>query len=205
MKCYCALILAVLFLTACETIPDTTQLELQKPDIKSVAILPLVLGDADRNILGGPGAEGEIAGFMAYWKDNFNSNFREKIKLIEGIEVKYAGEDFVKAIPAKVDYGQLLDELGVDAVLGFNLVRYNETQVGTGFALALIGMQENATAEFKLHFYYLHMEDWSPHLDLFPGPGTSRGTIISEVIGWLDRNWPLSVNFKKSSEKDKGQ
>lgn len=197
----CLLALIPLFLMACETIPDTTQLELHKDSIKSVAILPLVLGDGDKNVLGGPGAEGEIAGFMAYWKDNFNSSFKAKIKLTEGIEVKYAGEDFVKAIPAKADYGQLSDELGVDAVLGFNLVRYNETQVGTGILLAIIGMRENATAEFNLHFYYLHVEDWQPHFDFAPAAGTPRGVIIADIIEWLDKHWPLSVNFIKSPEK----
>jgi hypothetical protein len=203
----CALSLAALFIMACETIPDTTQLELQKDKIRSVAVLPLVVGDAGKKVLAGLGAENEIAGFMAYWKDNFIPSFKARIKLLEGIEVKYAGEDFIKAVPTTVDYGQLMDELGVDAVIGFNLVRYNEAEPVTGIALTLIGMKENALAELNVHFYYLRLEDWSPrveHEEYGVAMGSQmRGTFMMEVLDWLDMHWPLSVNFKSSSEKAK--
>jgi hypothetical protein len=195
------LVLVAMVVMGCATL-DTGQLELHRAEIRSVAILPLVLGDANTKVGGGPAAEKEIGGLMAYWQANFNALFKARMSLVDGIQVKYAGEDFVKAIPANVDYGQLMDELGVDAVLSFNLLSYNETKPLGSMLLSIVGVKENPTARFNLHFYYLHLEDWSPYLAYdYEIPAMigemQRGWVVDRVIEWLNLNWPLSVNFQK--------
>jgi hypothetical protein len=167
--------------------------------IKSIAILPLVVGDETGSIATGPGnPESEIAAFVAYWKENFNSEFKKNIKLIDGIEVKYPGEDFIKAVSSNADYGQLMDDLEVDAVLGFNLVGYNETQLASSVLFFAFGAQEKAMTYIDLHFYYLHIEKWSPYLRYYD---TQREGALACVLYWLDKHWPLSANFEKPPEK----
>jgi hypothetical protein len=102
---------------------------------------------------------------LAYWKENFNAAFKSRVRLPEGLQVKYCGEDFVKSVPVKADYAQMADELGVDAVLGFNLVGHNETYRLASLVQCIFGMRESSFAEFHLHFCYLHVEDWPLSLD----------------------------------------
>jgi hypothetical protein len=52
-----------LIAVACATVPpDTGQIELHKTDIRTIAILPLVMGDGEQKVRVGLGGESEVGG-----------------------------------------------------------------------------------------------------------------------------------------------
>ena len=86
------LMCAVLIFTgSCATTPSAENFDLHKKDIKSLAVLPLVIGNKHGRV---SGRKDEIKAFAVYWQSHFNSEFKTRIPLREDIEVKYCGEDF---------------------------------------------------------------------------------------------------------------
>ena len=106
------LMCAVLIFTgSCATTPSTENFDLHKKEIKSLAVLPLVIGDGKGRV---SGRRNEIKAFAVYWQLHFNSEFKMRIPLREDIEVKYCGEDFDIQVPHDAEYGKIMDKLGVD-------------------------------------------------------------------------------------------
>jgi hypothetical protein len=199
------IILPVLILiVSCATLPklpSTENFELRKREIKSIALLPLVVGD-EKGAFYGKGKE--VKAFAVYWQLEFNKAFKTNIMLIDNVEVRYWGEDFDITVPNNADYGQIMDELGVDAVLCFCLIEYDEYRGGekvlgfVGDVLFGPGETRMGYGSFILHSYYLHQEDWSTRVISEAIPGIvegQRGQIMYGLLAWLDKNWPLSINY----------
>jgi len=199
------IILSVFFLIAsCATLPklpNTANFDSQKREIKSIAVLPLVIGDEKGAF---HGKLKDVKAFAVYWQLEFNNAFKTQIKLIDDVEVKYWGEDFDITVPNDADYGKIMDELEVDAVLCFCLMEYDEHKAGEKIA----GMVSNllfgtvdpkmGRASFILHCYYLHQEDWATRIVCEAIPGTIEGQREQFMYGlliWMDKNWPLSINY----------
>jgi hypothetical protein len=201
------LVLALLIISSCATLPklpNTENFDLRKREIKSIAILPLVIGDEKGAFYGKPK---EVKAFTVYWQQEFNKAFKTQIKLIDDIEVKYWGEDFDITVPNNADYGKIMDELGVDAVICFSLIQYEERRAGEKtlgvVSDILLGTQETRTchASFILHCYYLHQEDWAPTVvcetfaTLLDSVESQRAGFMYDLLAWMDKNWPLSINY----------
>jgi hypothetical protein len=204
-----ALILLSLF--SCYTIPSRAQLDNNKAKIKTVALLPLVLGDkkSGTRTLGGR----EAVEFQKYWAKNFYKLFRQKIVFIDDIVAQYPDGDFTVSAEEvrSADYGALCEKLGVDAVIGFNLLGYNEVEPGTRaveMACACLievfggtGFYEQPVVNYRLHTFYLNIEDWNPLVNAFapglvPTIAEQRAIFINSLIEWIDVNHPLSAHYK---------
>jgi hypothetical protein len=203
---------AILLVFSCSTMPSNAMLDENKDRIRTLAVLPLVLGS------GGAGASTyndvkEALGFQEYWNEHFYARFRESISLIDGISVLYPGDDF-ELTPEESrlgDYQAICEKLGVDAVLGVNLVSYNEVEPTTKaaeFASALLlsmvtgyASYENSVANYQLHTYYLGLEDWNPRVYSqargLPSIEDQRATFVNQLIAWIDARHPLSARYAK--------
>jgi hypothetical protein len=190
--------------TGCTTLPvrpDSETLDQYKTDIDSLAVLPLVLGSKDDLLAVGPGRN-EVAGFLEHWIEHFEPAFRSQIQTIHPIDTKFAGTDFIISVDRDEDLWDIMEELGVDAVLCFNLTAYNEAKAGSQFLRGgLTGTREICSAEFEVHFCYLHIEDWkwSIYTTMMSGLGygveSQRNQAMAAVLGWLKYNWPLSSDY----------
>jgi hypothetical protein len=204
------LMCAVLIFTgSCATTPSAENFDLHKKDIKSLAVLPLVIGNKHGRV---SGRKDEIKAFAVYWQSHFNSEFKTRIPLREDIEVKYCGEDFDIQVQQDADYGKIMDELGVDAVLGFSLESYDEftpresimkdigTLIGLGSSDPLLN-PTHSDLKVRLHCYYLHKEDWAPKADIriynveYEGVEDQRQRMMDGLLEFIYSKWPLSKYY----------
>jgi hypothetical protein len=198
----------LIFTGSCATTPSAENFDLHKKDIKSLAVLPLVIGDKNGRV---SGRRDEIKAFAVYWQSHFNSEFKTRISLREDIEVKYFGEDFDIQVPYDADYGKIMDKLGVDAVLGFSLESYDEftPRESTGETIkSLIGLGRDpllnpthSDLKVRLHCYYLHKEDWAPKANIsiynveYEAVEVQRQKMMNGLLEFIYSKWPLSKYY----------
>ena len=203
------LMCAVLIFTgSCATTPSAENFDLHKKEIKSLALLPLVIGDKNGRV---SGRRDEIKAFAVYWQSHFNSEFKTRIPLREDIKVKYCGEDFDIQVPHDADYGKIMDELEVDAVLGFSLESYDEftpresitKDIGTLIGLGTDPLLNPTHSDLKvrLHCYYLHKEDWAPKANIriynveYEVVEVQRQKMMNGLLEFIYSKWPLSKYY----------
>jgi hypothetical protein len=167
--------------------------------IGTVALLPLGLA-----------SEGDSAsglGLMEYWNENFPRLFRRKAAFHDGTRVLYPGVDFefVGLGTGEVDYDGIRDALGVDAVIGFELLAYREARVPSldeikGRGTYMPRGEEQSAASIRIHTSFLGIEDWAPVVSVKPGgvlrsEAEFKAIVVNYVLDWLDRNHPLSSRY----------
>jgi hypothetical protein len=202
-KSLVVLVLLAAVLAGCSTLPDPSKFLSKAPDIKKVALLPLFVNINVRNLSLG---NEEVKGFSEYWNLVFISEFK-KITFINGIQILYPGEDYqvTPEMTLNPDFGKIAQEIKADAVMGFELYAYNEVAPGEAVAMGCLTfgrVSENMIASFKHHNYYLHEDDWLVNLHiqlggLLPSIEEQRTQFVNRVIDWIDKNHPLSINYKK--------
>ena len=199
-------VLVLLALSGCATYQKADEYIGQ---VRSIAVLPLVIGD-EHGRIDRIGAQ-EAEQFQAYFTDNFYTAFREKISFGSDVKVLLPG-DYDESLARGTDYLAIASALGVDAVLGINLTVYNEvTPAAAGLEVAgavvtalLFGSyaHENVIAGYDLHYAYLGIEDAKAHVSVslpqFQEIDQQRRQFVDNLVQWIDTSFPLSVNYRRS-------
>ena len=181
-----------------------------KHRIRSLAVLPLIVGDESGRIetIGGS----EFEKFVDYFDSRFYADFEMTVEMPDSVELKLPGRDFEIVVHNGMDYAAVAGDLGVDAVLAINLFLYNEIKPGAkGAQIAaavvttvLLGgyVKENAVAGFDTHFAYLDIEQVDEHLtfehfgEMLPTIEEQRAHFVDRLLGHLDLRFPLSTDYE---------
>lgn len=208
LKCL-SMALALWFVGGCATLDRYKKADESKHEIRSLALLPLIVGDENGRIekLGST----EVQEFLRYFNDRFWSDFEGQVTLIDSIELMLPGRDFNIQAYNGMDYLAAARELGVDAVLGINLTLYNEVKPGAkGAQIAgavittlLFGgyVRENQIVGYATHYAYLDMEKVDESLSFkfagksFPTIDEQRAYFVDVLLAYLDRSFPLSSDY----------
>jgi hypothetical protein len=205
----CTLFLAMIALVGCTTTPRYQQADQYTAQIRSMALLPLVIGDENGTIekIG----RVELQEFIAYFNGRFFDDFEDQVRMIEGIELKLPGRDFNLNAYNGMDYFAVAHQLGVDAVLGINLTLYNEVKPGAkGAQIAgavvttlLLGgyVTERQVVGYQTQYSYLDVEKIGESLifrysgKAFPTIEEQRQYFVDTLLAYIDRNFPLSADY----------
>jgi hypothetical protein len=205
----CAPLAAIISLIGCSSTPLYKQADGYTSQIRSVALLPLVVGDENGTIekIG----RAELQEFLAYFNGRFFDDFLSQVRLLEGVELKLPGRDFNLNVYNGMDYFTVARDLGVDAVLGVNLTLYNEVKPGAkGAQIAgavvttlLLGgyVTERQIVGYHTQYAYLDVEKVVEVLTFpyrgkgFPSIDEQRQYFVDTLISYLDRNFPLSADY----------
>jgi len=203
------LILAIAFCFGCASLKAYKQADQYKDQVRSLALLPLIIGDESGKVekIGGS----ELMEFITYFDSRFYKDFEQNIQLINDIELKVSGRDFEVDRFGFIDYFSIARELDVDAVLGINITLYNEVKPGAkGAEIAaavvttvLLGgyVTENQIVGYDTHYAYLGIEKVDQALRFeykgraFPTIDEQRAFFVDSLISYLDTHFPLSTDY----------
>ena len=180
--------------------------------IKTMALLPVLVGDKNGKMhkLG----KKEITAFLEYFEDHFYMQFEQDVKLVNGIKLKLPGRDFNIDMYNSIDYTQAVKKLKVDAVLGINIVLYNEvTPEAMGAQIAgaivteiLFGRHIRENRIVRYHSNYAYPADvvvfdsiefeFKLLKKVLPTIEGQREYFVDSLVEYLDRNLPVSTDYK---------
>ena len=204
-----ALGMASILLFGCASLERYKQADEHKHRVRSLAVLPLIVGDEDGRIekIGGK----EFEEFVEYFNRRFFTDFESTVKLANSVVLKLPRRDFDMNVYNGMDYLAAARELGVDAVLGINLTMYNEIKPGAKGAqiaasvatFVLLGgyVKERQVAGYDTHYAYLDIEQVDERLvfeyygNAFPTIEEQREFFVDQLIAYLDARFPLSTDY----------
>jgi len=200
---------AIVLLFSCASLDRYRQADEYKHRIRSLALLPLIVGDDDGRIekIG----RKELQEFLDYFNSQFFSDFERTVRLANSVVLKLPGRDFNINAYNGMDYFAAARKLEVDAVLGINLTLYNEVKPaakGAQVAASVITfvflggyIRENQIVGYDTHYTYLDVEKVDENLTFqyhgktFPPIEEQRAYFVDKLIGYLDARFPLSTDY----------
>jgi len=203
--------LLALLLGGCATYKEYKQADEYKWQVRSLAVLPLVVGDKNGRVQ--MFGTTELDAFLQYFRERFYVDFEREISLINGVELKLPGRDFDLNVYNGMDYASVAQTLGVDSVLAINLVLYNEVSPGAR-AAQVVGavvttlffggyIVEKRVVGYETHYAYLGLGRIDSSIGFpyagppLPSNEQQRKFFVDSLLAYIDRNLPLSTDYRK--------
>ena len=203
------ILLLIVLLSGCASLDHYQQADSYKSSIKSLAVLPLIIGD-ERGRIETIGDK-ELEEFVQFFSGSFYAKFEQSVNLINNMELKLPGRDFDMAVSFDQDYLGAANKLGADAVLGISLTLYNEVKPaakGAQVAAAVVTsvlfggyIKENQIVKYETHYGYLNTEVVADYMSFefggleFPSIEEQRTAFVDRLVEYLDIRFPLSTDY----------